>query len=141
MQELAGERWPELRTELLASLRQGRSYSPQGLVEIFLHEGLVEDAIRAVESGASYTLIEQVVEAAIPSHADWAIRMCRQQAEPIMNQGKSQHYHHAARWLEKARTAYRAAGRETEWQTYLGELIARHRRKYSLMSRLEALKR
>lgn len=141
VQELAGERWPELRTELLTSLRQDRSYYPQGLVEIFLHEGLVEDAIRAVESGASYTLIEQVVEAATPSHADWAIRMCRQQAEPIMNQGKSQHYHHAARWLEKARAAYHTAGRETEWQAYLGELMVQHRRKYSLMSRLEALKR
>jgi uncharacterized Zn finger protein len=122
-------------------LRQGRSYYPPGLVEIFLHEGLVEDAMRAVESGASYTLLGQVVEAAIPSHADWAIQMCRRQAEPIMNQGKSQHYHHAAQWLEKARAAYRDAGREAEWKTYLGELIASHRRKYSLMSRLEALKR
>jgi uncharacterized Zn finger protein len=67
--------------------------------------------------------------------------MCCQQAESILNQGKSQHYHYAARWLEKARAAYRAAGRETEWDTYLGELIARHRRKYSLMPMLEALKR
>jgi uncharacterized Zn finger protein len=122
-------------------LRQGRSYSPQGPVEIFLHEGLVEDAIRAVEHGTSYALLEQVVEAAPPSHADWAIRVCRQQAEPIMNQGKTQHSHHAARWLGKARAAYRAAGRETEWKTYLGDLIAHHRRKYSLVPMLEALQR
>ena len=66
VQELAGERWPELRTELLAHLRQGRAYVPQGAVEIFLYEGLVEDAMRAVERGASYTLLEQVVDAAIP---------------------------------------------------------------------------
>jgi hypothetical protein len=38
--------------------------------------------MRAVENTASYTLIEQVVEAATATHADWAIRMCRQQAEP-----------------------------------------------------------
>jgi uncharacterized Zn finger protein len=141
VQDLAGERWPELRTELLAHLRQSRSYYPPGLVEIFLHEGLIEDAMRAVESGASYTLLGQVVEAAIPSHADWAIQMCRQQAEPIMNQGRSQHYHHAAQWLEQVRAAYRATGRETEWKTYLGELMASHRRKYSLVPMLEALKR
>lgn len=141
VQDLAGECWPELRTELLAQLRQSRSYYPQGIVDILLHEGLVEDAIGAVQSGASYALIEQVVEAATTSHADWAIRMCRHQAEPIMEQGKSQYYHHAARWLERARAAYRAAGRETEWKTYLSELMARHRRKYSLMSRLEALQR
>ena len=141
VQELAGARWPDLRTDLLTQLRQSRASVPQGPVEIFLHEGLVEDAMRAVERGASYTLLEQVVDAAIPSHPDWAIHMSREQAEPIMNQGKSQYYHQAGRWLEKARAAYRAAGRQTEWQTYLGELIARHRRKYSLMPRLEALKR
>jgi uncharacterized Zn finger protein len=141
VQELAGERWPEIRTELLAHLRQGRAYVPQGAVEIFLHEGLVEDAMRAVEKGASYTLLAQVVDAAIPSHADWAIQICRQQAEPILQQGQSQHYHHAARWLEKARAAYRTAGRETEWNAYLAELMTRYRRKYSLMPRLEALQR
>jgi uncharacterized Zn finger protein len=141
VQELAGERWPEIRAELLAHLRQGRAYVPQGAVEIFLHEGLVEDAMRAVEKGASYTLLAQVVDAAIPSHADWAIQICRQQAEPILQQGQSQHYHHAARWLEKARAAYRTAGRETEWKVYLAEMITRHRRKYSLIPRLEALQR
>jgi uncharacterized Zn finger protein len=141
VQELAEERWPELRTELLAHLRQGRAYVPQGAIEIFLYEGLVEDAMRAVKSGASYTLLAQVVDAAIPSHADWAIQICRQQAEPIMQQGQSQHYHHAARWLEKARAAYRTAGREKEWQAYLAEIMTRYRRKYSLMPRLEALRR
>jgi len=86
-------------------------------------------------------LIGPVVEAAIPRHPDWAIRMSREQAEFIMSQGKSPYYHQAGRWLEKARAAYRAAGGQTEWQTYLGELIARHRRKYSLVPMLEALKR
>jgi uncharacterized Zn finger protein len=141
VQELAGKSWPELRTELLAHLRQGCSYAPPGTVEIFLHEGLVDDAMRAVERGASYTMLERVVDAAIPSHADWAIQICRQQAEPIMQQGQSQHYHHAARWLEKARAAYRTADREMEWQAYLAELLTRYRRKYSLIPRLEALQR
>jgi uncharacterized Zn finger protein len=141
VKELAGERWPELQRDLLADLRQGRSYDPQGPVEIFLHEGLVEDAMRAVEGSASYALLEQVVDAAIPSYAEWAIQTCCQQAESILNQGKSQYYHHAARWLEKARGAYRTADRETEWETYLCELMARHRRKYSLIPMLETLKR
>src|SRR5262249_48846096 len=41
----------------------------------------------------------------------------------------------------KVRAAYRAVDRATEWQTYLGERMTHHRRKYRLMSRLEALKR
>lgn len=97
--------------------------------------------MRAVEKGASYTMLERVADAAIPRHANWAIQVCHQQAEPIMQQGQSQHYHHAARWLEKARAAYRTAGRETEWQAYLAELLAHHRCNYSLIPRLEALQR
>lgn len=41
----------------------------------------------------------------------------------------------------KARAAYRAAGRESEWRTYLEELIRRHGRKYKLVPMLEALRR
>jgi uncharacterized Zn finger protein len=93
------------------------------------------------ERNASHASLEDVVNAAIPSHFHWAIRMCRQQAEGIMNQGKAPHYQQVVRWLEKARAAYRSAGRETEWQTYLGELTTRHRRKHCLMPMLDALKR
>jgi uncharacterized Zn finger protein len=39
--------------------------------------------------------------------------------------------------LERARAAYRAAGREADWQAYLGEIRARHGRKYKLMRMLE----
>jgi uncharacterized Zn finger protein len=95
----------------------------------------------AVERDASYSLLERVVDAAIPSHADWAIQLCRQQAEPIMQQGQAQPLHYAARWLEKARAAYRTAGREPEWQAYRAALMTHYRRKYSLLLRLEALKR
>jgi hypothetical protein len=38
VQDLAAERWPALRTELLEQLRQEQSYFPQGPVDIFLHE-------------------------------------------------------------------------------------------------------
>jgi uncharacterized Zn finger protein len=141
VQELAGEGWPEVRAELLDYLRQRTFPFPEGQVEIFLHEGLIDEAIAAVEKGGSYRLIEPVVDAAIESRPEWAIRACRQQAEPIMDQGKSQHYHHAVRWLEKARAAYRAAGREAEWQEYLAELIRCHWRKYKLVPMLEALRR
>ena len=141
VRDLAGERWPTLRAELLDHLRQTTSYYPQAQVEIFLHEGLIDDAIAAVEETTSYQLIEPVVDAAIKSHPDWVIRACRQQAEPIMDQGKSQYYHHAVRWLEKARAAYRAAGREAEWLEYLESLIRRHGRKHKLVPMLEALRR
>jgi uncharacterized Zn finger protein len=58
-----------------------------------------------------------------------------------MDQGQSKYYHHAVRWLEKARQAYRAARREAEWRAYLEGLIAKHTRKHSLRPQLEALRK
>ncbi len=140
VQELAGDRWPEIRTDLLEYLRRERSYYSESRVEVFLHEGLIDDAIAVVDdTTAYYSVVEQVVDAAIEKRPDWAIRTARQQAESIMDEGKAKYYHHAVRWLEKARAAYRAAGREAEWNEYLDGLLRRHARKYKLVPMLKAL--
>jgi len=140
-QELAGGRWPELRGELLAHLRQSSGYVfSQAQVDIFLHEGLLDDAIAAVEQDASYDLIERVMDAVVEHRPEWVIEVARQQAERIIEAGKAKYYHHAVGWLERARAAYRAAGREADWQAYLGEIRTRHGRKYKLMGLLEGFK-
>ena len=139
LQELAGDRWPDLRAELLNHLRQTKLYYREGSVDIFLHEGLIEDAIAALEGSGNYQLIGRVVDAALESHPEWVISVCRRQAEPIMDQGQARYYHHAVRWLGKAKAAYQAAGREEEWRTYLEALLERHQRKYKLVPMLEEL--
>src|SRR5438874_234723 len=140
--EIAGEQWPERRTELLDHARHTQSYYQQGQIDVFLHEGLLDDAIAALEPHASHTQVEQVVNAALESqsHFDWVIQASRKQAEYIMNGGKAEYYYSAASWLAKARTAYRATGREKEWQAYLGELLTQHGRKYKLVPMLKALR-
>jgi uncharacterized Zn finger protein len=140
VQSLAGEDWPQIRAELLECLAQTSHTFTK--VEIYLHEGMVEQAIRAVDEDRypGYNTVEKVVDAAWESHPDWAIRHCKAQAEPIMDEGKSRLYHHAVRWLGKARQAYLGAGRDDEWHTYLEELIREHYRKYSLRPQLEALR-
>ncbi len=143
VEELAGEQWPEHRERLLDHLRQSVSFSPAGHVEVFLHEGLVGDAISAVEGKAAGSfaepLVARVADAAIESHPDWVIETCRRPAEEIMDEGRSKHYDEAVSWLAKAREAHLASGREQEWQDYLEELIARHQRKYKLRPMLESL--
>jgi len=141
VQDLAGERWPALKADLLAHLATAGDAASQ--VEIYLSEGMVNEAVQAIdaETYVGYDTLERVVDAAIQSHPDWVIRHCRQQAESIMDAGKSNYYHHAVRWLGKARAAYRSAGREAEWQAYLRELLTRHQRKYSLVPQLETLRR
>ena len=140
VQELAGSDWCTHRPQLLERLRTVRSYAPQGPVEIFIHEGLIADAIAVVNEGATHSLVELVADAAISSHPDWVIQASRQQSEPIMDEGKAQYYHAAARWLGKVRAAYRATGRQQEWQCYLAELLTRHQRKYKLVPLLKALR-
>jgi uncharacterized Zn finger protein len=140
VKELAGERWPEIRTNLHADM--AKTGDVRNRIEIYLHEGMVNEAIQAVDASeyVGHDVLEAVVDAATGTHPDWVTQRCRAQAEYIMDEGKSQHYDSAARWLEKARAAYQVAGREADWQTYLHELFAKHWRKYSLIPKLEALR-
>ncbi len=141
VQLLAGEDWKQVKDELLEHLAQTSLTSTK--VDIYLHEQLIDQAIQAVDQDryTGYDTVESVVDAAWQSHPDWVIHQCKAQAEPIMDQGKSRHYHHAVRWLGKARRAYLAAGRADAWHTYLEGLISKHARKYSLRPQLEALRK
>lgn len=138
VEPLAGEDWPSVKRQLLAHLAT-REY-PYERIDIYLHEGMIEAAIKAVkEEQPYYGTVEKVVDAALESHPDWAFEQCCQQAEPIIEKGQSRRYHHAVRWLEKARTALVTAGREQHWRNYCQNLIDRHYRKYSLVPRLKRL--
>ena len=93
VQELAGERWPEMREDLLAHLRRASGYaSSQAQVDVFLLEGLPDDAIAAVEKGASYDLIERVMDAVVAYRPEWVIGVAHRQAERIIEAGKAKHY-------------------------------------------------
>lgn len=139
-QAVAEAEWSKVKRELLDQLAD-TDYSI-GKIDIYLHEGMIDEAVKTIDqdSYVGFGTLERVVEAAYQSHPDWVIRHCKRQAERIMDAGKSQHYHHAIRWLEWARKAYLAANRAQEWQTYLDSLIEKHTRKYSLRPQLEDLR-
>ncbi len=140
VQTIAGPDWPELKSDLLRFL--DTTHSARVKVDIYLHEGMVDEAVKAVTEDryVGYATLERVVDAAYESHPDWAIRRCKAQAERIMDAGQSKYYHHAIDWLNRARLAYKASGRVDEWRTYLEGLIVKHKRKYSLRPRLEGLR-
>jgi uncharacterized Zn finger protein len=138
--KLAGEQWETRKTVLLAYARTAQTYETQGKVDVFLHEGLIDDAIAAIEPYASHTIVGQVVDVAIKARPEWAIQACQKQAESIMDRGKSQYYQAAANWLTKARQAYRVLDREEEWQAYFNEVLKMHGRKYTLVPLLKAIK-
>ncbi len=73
--KIAGEQWPERRMGLLDHARQTKSSYPKGHIDVFLHEGLIDDAIAALGPYASHTLVEQVVDVAlqVQSRLEWVI--------------------------------------------------------------------
>jgi uncharacterized Zn finger protein len=132
---LAGDAWQGLQPDLLQHLRTMDSWShAEAKVQIFLREGLVDDAISTVtDSYARANLIQVVMDAAIDYKSEWVIATAIRPAEDIMNRGKAESYQEAVNWLAKARAAYLQSGRQSEWQEYRAQLVETHGRKRKLM--------
>lgn len=146
IEKMAGEDWPVLKEDLLDFLRLDSndwfSSVKEAKVNIFLQEGLVEDAITIVTEMSSYqsTLIHQVMDAAIVENPEWVIANAKPRAEKIMDAKKAEYYDQAAQWLQKARNAYYQAGKQAEWSAYHSELMRVHSRKPKLMGFLKEAK-
>jgi uncharacterized Zn finger protein len=138
VETLAGENWLTLKSELIQELRQRENWvAAEAKVTIFLHEGLIDDAIATVDSYGARHLLRQVMVAAIPHQPDWVIVKARRQAEDIMDRGKSSAYEAAVDWLRQAREAYLHCDRRPEWQHYHAQLMNTHARKRKLMALLK----
>jgi len=138
IREMSAERWPKIQRSLLAHLRRACLHG-SAQVDIFMHEGLLDDAIAAVDRGGGYGDIERVMDAVLEHRPEWVIEMALKQAARIIEPGQAKYYHYAANWLERARDAYEITGREAEWKAYLRDLRERHGRKYKLMGMINGL--
>lgn len=136
MAELAGENWETVKTDLLRIVRTSSGWGTESAkVDIFLHEGLIDDAIAIASELSSYDfeLIHRVMNAAIPHNPSWVIANARRRAEKIMDAGKAEYYYYAVEWLKKARTAYLESGKKADWLSYRQNLMQTHARKRKLM--------
>lgn len=131
-EEVAGECWADVRPDLIDHLRTVKSATDQGRIDVFLHGGLVEDAITVIHADTFAELVARV-------RPEWGIKTARQRAEPTMDEGRAAHYDDAARWLGRARDAYRQTNRESEWRAYRDDLLAKHGRKNKLVPMIKAL--
>ena len=140
---VAQQDWEQLCLRLLGELTKVK-YG-QDRTEIFLEEGLIDEAVRSVtvknhlQDPSNHVLL-RLAEAAHASHSDWVIDLCERMAENIMETGQAGFYELAAQWLERAARAYDAADRFELWMTRLDRLIEKHKRKYKLRPLLEALR-
>ena len=143
IQELAGPTpWPEHQKTLLKSLRKSDNvFSGEARVDIFLHEGLLEDAIKTVDNLSSFQseLVQRVMDAVFEQHPDWVLTNARRRAESIMNEGKAKYYAHAVKWLQQVQAAYEQIGQRQDWQAYYGKILQKHCRKRKLIGLLNGL--
>lgn len=138
--KLAGAGEPTVRAELLQVLRQHQGWdSASAKVDVFLQEELLDDAIAAVKDLGYYQadLVKQVMAAVLNQRPDWVIENAARRAEEIMDAARSNAYHHAVEWLQQARAAYLASGRQAAWQAYRTRLMQLHARKYKLVGMLK----
>lgn len=140
-EELAGEDWPAVREDLLEALwdRDTTQRSAQRHVEIFLYAERYDDAIAITDRFSDYKVVEPVADAVWDERPQWTIDACKAQAEPIIEEGKSQRYRHAVDWLETAGNAADAAGELDEWRGYVQDLRDEHYQKYKLRPMLDEL--
>jgi hypothetical protein len=140
LKSISGAQWKRMRAEVLASVKASK-HAEDALL-ILIDEGLVAEAIHTLEQPhvfVSYETLDAVVQAAIPVDTEWAIRTARDQAEQIMNPGKSEYYHHAGRWLSRVRAAYQASNRDEEWRNYRTRLLLQHKRRHKLVAVVKSL--
>lgn len=140
---LAANQWDGIKPDLLNTLRQSQEWEVrEAKVNIFLHEGLLDDAIQAVRSDNYYRseLVHLVMQAALSTHPDWVIESARSRAEPIMEQGKADRYQEAVQWLQKAKAAYIQSGQAALWTAYFNQIQSNHARKRKLMDLFKQLR-
>jgi uncharacterized Zn finger protein len=143
VQELAGENWPTIKPDLIQTLREAEDWSArEAKVDIFLHEGMIDDAIATVNRDTYYASdsVARVMDAAVSHRPEWVIEGAKKRAEPIMDQGKADRYDIAVNWLKKAKTAYFHLGQQAEWFAYRSQLETVHGRKRKLMELFKELK-
>ncbi|MEM8612229.1 MAG: SWIM zinc finger family protein, partial [Cyanobacteria bacterium P01_H01_bin.105] len=129
--------WPETRAMLLTHLRAMDEWmARESKVDIFLYEGLVEDAIATVSPFAHSLvrpkLVMRVMDAAIASHSHWVIKIAKREAETIMDAGKAKDYDIAVSWLQRVQRAYLAQNEDSTWYRYSQKLVSKHIRKRKL---------
>jgi uncharacterized Zn finger protein len=137
---LVGEGWENEKLDLLKIIRTYRGWgSESAKVDIFLDEGLIDDAIKIVSELDGYhnDLIQRVMTAAVPYKPNWVIANSRRRADLIMDASKGQYYSDAVDWLKQARAAYLASGRKADSVKYWEKLTLVHGRKRKLMEFLK----
>jgi len=135
-----GEAWEIHRSKACEILAERSSFAPGEIIEIYLLEQMYPQAIALVEQHPWSGNLEKVIQIVSEAFPDWAFTQCYRQATDIIEGGRSAYYDVAIAWLRQGRDILLRAGQTERWQACLDELLQKHRQKYKLRPRLEALR-
>jgi tetratricopeptide (TPR) repeat protein len=138
------DRWDALRPELLAVLEKS-PYSRSTLIQVYLDEGRIDQAVEAVksesvtrhphyESGMSIP----VARAAEATRPKAALEIYRKQAEGLIQRQGRQNYREACQLLKKVRELHKELGEDAAWTSYLATVREQNRRLRAFQEELSA---
>jgi hypothetical protein len=153
--QLAGlpqDLWETLRPRLLTTLEQQGNWG--ALISIYLHEGVVDDALSALaelesatgktpagSAGAHRSTLSdyqlRVAKAAEEEYPEDAIRLYRSMAEKLINARGRENYKLAAGYFTRVRLLYQQQGRKAEWNAYISILRNKHKSLRALKEELD----
>lgn len=127
-----------LKKEVLEFLRKTTRLSISAIVDIFLYEDLLDDAIAMVES-ASYVsadTLETVLGKALSAKPKWVIERAHKMAMQIIDPGKASYYDEAVNWLRFVKKSYESCNDTEGWQMCISTIRSTHKPKRKLMGLL-----
>jgi uncharacterized Zn finger protein len=138
LQRLAGAKWPKLRPDVIASLRQAKA--DLVLAQVWLSEGAWDEAIQVAEGRNVWSNVREIVADAVVDHRpEWVLRVSLRQAEGLMEKPQSKNYPIAAAWLARAKRAYQKLGQTEAWKAYLAKTKEKYHRRPALLGQLGRL--
>ncbi len=131
-----------MKDQLLNFIRNKKStYVCEDAVDIFLHEGLLTDAMNEVSKPVVFAYsdgaaLKKVMIAVMSSQMDWIAEQGLKQALAVINSGKANHYGQAIDWLQLVKEAYEKHDKLTDWYVCLNQIRIGHKTKRKLMEML-----
>jgi hypothetical protein len=133
------DRWDEVRSELLAYVKQSRKTDVE--IEIALDEGHIDLALELLKAGeqtkdlmngpygsTNLNVGIEVAKAGEENYPQEAIEIYQRYVEMRIEWRGRENYHTACQYLLSIRTLYQKIGKSNEWTTYIADLRERNAR-------------
>ncbi len=122
-------RWETLRPKLHAFLKK-ESHTSYVLIQIYLDEGDLDQALKAVKTERGYgygsSMKLEVAKAAEKTRPREALEIYRKQAESHIAERHRGGYQQACPYLKKVQALYKQLGESEAWRRYVGRLREQH---------------